>query len=110
MRQRTLEWIVYVTVLACSSSCLHRENETTGARTDKKLSRWSYIEEGNLVALVVSTRTARYRLDRSYIPLEVAVVNKGMEKLSLTPESFILGGPDGKRYPVVGRDELSKGY
>src|SRR5207249_11508232 len=105
MSRRTLAGIgLFVTVLILISSCLYRGSGSSPERTDKKLSLYSYIEEGNLVALIVSTRPARYRLSRPYLPIEVAVVNKGMEKLSLTRESFILSGSDGKRYPAFGRD------
>jgi len=78
--------------------------------SDPKLARSTYIEEGRLVALVVSTKPMRYRLKRSFIPLEIAVVNKGLPSLSLTPESFTLVDGQGRRYPVVSARELTREY
>jgi hypothetical protein len=75
-----------------------------------KLARSTFLEQGPLVALAVSTRPMRYRLDRPFIPLEIAVVNKGLPALTLTPESFVLADEAGHQYPVVGREELSRLY
>lgn len=88
----------------------NRSPSDSSSGLDPKLSQFTYIEEGDLVAFAVSTRPTRYRLDRKFIPLEIAVANKGLPQLSLTPESFTLVDAQGKQYPAVGRDELSRGY
>jgi hypothetical protein len=80
------------------------------ADVDKKLSQSTYIEEGKLVALIAGTRVTRYREELPYIPLEIAVVNKGLSSLTFTAESFTLIDQEGNRYSTVGFDELSKGY
>lgn len=99
--------LVFATALVgCATQSAPRERPAT----DPKLSLTTYIEEGNIAALVVGTRPTRYRLDRKYIPIEIAVVNKGLASLTITPESFTLVGADGTQYPVAGRNELSSGY
>jgi hypothetical protein len=106
-------WLgIGVAVLAVTSACTlpgHRL-ETNPADLAPKLAQSTFIEEGKLVALVVSTRPMRFRLDRPYIPIEIAVVDKGLEKLSLTRESFTLVDASGARYAAVGRDELTRDY
>jgi hypothetical protein len=100
--------LVFVTMVAwtgCSPSGGKRP-----ADTDPRLSQSTYLEEGNLVALIVGTRVTRYREKKPYIPLEIAVVNKGLESLSFTAESFTLVDDEGNRYSTVGFDELTKGY
>ena len=92
------------------AACAERRVEGTKTPSDPKLSRFSYIEEGSLVALVASSRPTRYRLSRAYVPLEIAVANKGIKTLTLTRESFTLRDDQGKQYPAVGRDELSRAY
>jgi hypothetical protein len=77
---------------------------------DPKLARSTFIEESELLALVVSTRPMRFRTDRPYVPLEIAVVNKGLESLTLTRESFALVDGEGRRYPLATREELSRLY
>ncbi len=105
-------WLATLVAVAslAFATCASPERRVSGTPLDPKLSRFTYIEEGNLVALIVSTRATRYRLTRPYIPVEVAVVNKGLDSLTLTRESFTLIDAAGSRYPVVGRDELSRGY
>jgi hypothetical protein len=80
------------------------------ADTDPKLSQSTFIEEGNLVALIVGARVTRLREKKPYIPLEIAVVNKGLPGLSFTAESFTLVDQEGNRYSTVGFDELREGY
>jgi hypothetical protein len=80
------------------------------AQVDPKFSMTSYIEDGNLVTLIVGTRPTRYREERAYIPLEVAVANKGLTSLTLTRESFTLVDQDGQRYPAATPRELAERY
>ena len=76
---------------------------------DPKFALSSYIEEGELVALVVGARAAQFREDRPFIPLEIAVVNKALPSLSLTRESFTLVDENGNEYPAVSGKELEQG-
>ena len=77
---------------------------------DKKLSTYAYIEEGDLVTLIVDTRAARDKDGRKYVPLEIAIANHGMRVLSLTRESFTLLDANGNRYPVASPRELLESY
>jgi hypothetical protein len=79
-------------------------------RLDPKLAQATWIEEGTQVVLIVSTRAARYRLKQPFFPVEVAVVNRGLEGITLTRESFTLADSRGNRYPMAGREELREGY
>ncbi len=77
---------------------------------DRKLSTFAYIEEGSLVTLIVGTKAARYREEADYIPLEIALANRGLRVLSLSREAFELRDADGNRYPLAGPEELIEGY
>jgi len=97
--------VAVITLVACTSTAKRAPSDV-----DPKISQSSYIEEGNLLALMVGTRVTRYREDRNYIPFEVGVVNKGLASLSFTAESFTLIDEEGNRYSPVGFDELKSGY
>jgi hypothetical protein len=77
---------------------------------DPTLAHSTWIEDGEQVALIVSTKATRYRLKLAYVPIEVAVVNRGVKSLSLTRESFTLIDVRGRRYPLAGLKELGAGY
>lgn len=76
------------------------------------LSSSAYIEDGQLLALMVDTRVAglRDKSGKEFVPLEIGVVNKGMESLTVTLESFSLIDEAGRRYPAVRGAELRNGY
>jgi len=99
-----------VLALGCAPA-LQRESavEATG-RLDAKLANSTWIEDGRLVALIVSSRATGFRLKRAYIPIEVAIANRGVKSLTLTRESFTIGDVRGRRYPLAGRKELADGY
>lgn len=77
---------------------------------DRKLSAFAFIEEGDLLTLIVDTRAARLREESPYLPIEVAVANRDLRQLTLTRESFTLVDADGNRYPCAGPKELLEGY
>jgi hypothetical protein len=77
---------------------------------DRKLSTFAWIEEGDLVTLIVGTRATFYREKTPYIPLEIAVANNGLKRLMLTRESFTLIDQDGNRYPMATPKELLENY
>ncbi len=79
-------------------------------RLDPKLALSTWIEEGSEIALIVSTRATRFRLKQPFVPIEIAVVNRGLEGVTLTRESFTLADSKGNRYPLAGRQELTEGY
>lgn len=85
-----------------------RGQETTGL--DRKLSKFAFIEDGDIVTLIVGTRATRYRDGTSYIPLELAIANNGVRQLRLTREQFTLIDEEGNRYPAASPQELMEGY
>jgi hypothetical protein len=111
IRTRTVAAYAAICLCLATSSCVLGEPaRKSDPRLDPTLRLSTYIEEGALVALVVSTRATRLRLDQQFIPIEVAVVNKGLPSLTITPESFALRTVDGREFPVVDRQELLRGY
>jgi hypothetical protein len=97
-------------VIAVTARCALQPLPASASDVDRTLRQSTYYEEGDLVALVVGARPARFRLSEPFIPLEVAVVNRGLESLTITPESFTLVAQDGQRYPMASRAELSRLY
>jgi hypothetical protein len=77
---------------------------------DRKLSTFAWIEQGEIATLIVNTKPARDRDGSPYMPLEIAVANNGLQKLTLTRESFVLVDSLGNRYPMATPSELMGGY
>lgn len=106
--------IITVVLLAASllTSCAGRRElrgqEVTGL--DRKLATFSYIEDGDLVEFIVSTKPTRYREEGPYIPLEIAIGNRGLKQLTLTRESFVLIDENKNRYPAANPKELMQNY
>ena len=100
-------------VAGLSSSCapaMSRQSEiAAGGNLDDKLAHSTWIADGD-VTLIASSRATRFRLKQAYVPVEFAIINRGMKSLSLTRESFSLVDVHGNRYPAVGGKELEKGY
>ena len=92
----------------CATRQPIRGQETSGL--DKKLSTFAYIEEGDLVTLIVDAWAARTRDDAAYVPLEIAVANKKLRTLTLSRESFTLIDSEGNRYPMASPSEIISGY
>lgn len=106
-------------VLACGalatllfSSCATRQplRGQTVTGLDRTLTGFTYVESGDLVELIVNTKPTRLREDGPYVPIEIVVANRGLKKLTLTRESFVLIDEDKNRYPVAGPQELMRGY
>ncbi len=109
---RTKAAVLTLLALLTASSCaMHRAPKAREiGGTDRKLSTFAFIEEGKLVSFIVDTRPTRYRADSPYIPVEIAIANRGLKSLSLTRESFTLVDENGKKYPVVEPRELLDKY
>jgi hypothetical protein len=99
-------------VLALAASCATRQPMTgqVAPNVDPKLSTFAYIEDGKLATLIVGTRPTRYRDKDAYVPVEIAVANRGVRQLSLTRESFTLADENGNRYPCASPKELLANY
>jgi len=95
-------------VVGCSEHRSKPPREVGGL--DDKLSTFAWKEDGNLIALIVDTRAARYVEEADYMPLEITVANRGLKELVLTRESFTLVDETGQKYPVVGPQELLENY
>ena len=95
-----------------SAACATRQPMTgqVAADVDRKLSTFAYIEEGKLATFIVDTRPTRYRENERYVPVEVAIANRGVKTLSLTRESFTLADENGNRYPCASPKELLANY
>jgi hypothetical protein len=72
--------LLLLVVLACAEK-KQAPREVGGL--DEKLSTFAWKEDGNLVALIVDTRAARYSEEASYMPLEISVANRGLKQMVL---------------------------
>jgi len=111
---RRFFWVAVLPMflVAVLASCAAREpirGQETSA-LDRKLSTFAYIEEGDLMTLIVDTKATRYREKSSYIPLEIVIANNGLRQLVLTRESFTLIDEEGNRYPAASPRELIEEY
>ena len=74
-RPATLALLLLLSLLAASCAGNRKAAPSEVGGLDRKLSTFAYIEDGNLVALVVGTRAARYREEAAYMPVEVVLAN-----------------------------------
>jgi hypothetical protein len=104
--------LLAVLALIFAASCATRQPMTgqEAADVDRKLSTFAFIEEGKLATFIVDTRATRYRAKEDYIPVEIALANRGVKVLTLTRESFTLADENGNRYPCAGPKELLDNY
>ena len=108
-----VRWITLVVlIMALVAGCVTSPGKAIRSPSDldRKLDNTSYIEEGDLVALIANTRIAYSRDNPDYLPLEVAIVNKGLPGLSLTAEAFTLIDGAGTSYPVVDGREVGRSH
>lgn len=100
--------LLLITAIGCPARTPIRGVETTGL--DRKLTTFSFIEEGDLVTFIVNTRATRYRAADPYLPLEVAIANRGLRTITLTRESFVLVDEAGNRYHLAEPRDLIDQY
>ena len=112
MYRRSLAQLALVLLLLSSGGCGFKETirgqPTSGL--DRKLSTFAYIEEGDLMTLIVDINATRYREGSPYMPLEIAIANRGLRQIVLTRESFTLLDREGNRYPAASPTELIENY
>lgn len=77
---------------------------------DPKYDRFTYTLESDKVLVGVTTFVARYREKDEYVPLEIGVANKRLNKLTLTRDSFTLIDELGNEYPLASPEELLDNY
>jgi hypothetical protein len=112
MNRRTNVAIAIATFTLLATACATRE-PIRGQKVDgldRKLSTFAYIEEGDLITLIVDSWAARDRDPHAYMPLEISVANTGLKSLTLSRESFTLIDKLGNRYPMATPAELIAGY
>ena len=100
-------------VLIFAGGCRFGPQEMRGTEAsdlDEKLSTHAYIEDGDLVTLIVDIKATRDRGNEEYIPFEIAIANKGLRRLTISRESFVLVDQDGNRYPLASPRELLQKY
>lgn len=107
---KTFVAILAVTALAAGCGARQQVSGRTAPDVDRKLTRFSYIEEGSIVTFIVSTKAARYRDDAGYMPLQISVANTGLRRITIGRESFTLVDEQGNRYPLAGPRELLESY
>jgi hypothetical protein len=107
-RVAVLAMFALVLFASCGARQPLQGQETTGL--DRKLSTFAYIEDGDLLTLIVDTKATRYREETAYFPLEIAIANNGLRQIVLTRESFTLIDEAGNRYPAASPKELIEGY
>jgi hypothetical protein len=112
LNRKLLAAVAAVLLVTTASACIERRQAGSRevAGLDDKLSTFAWIEDGALVALIVDTRAARYSGEAGYMPLEIAVANRGLRNLTLTRESFTLVDETGNKYPAAGPRELLENY
>lgn len=77
---------------------------------EKGFGVFSIIKEDRNMAVVVDYELALQRMDEFYFPLEVKIVNKRLEGLTLDRESFILVDENGEAYNMPQKGELEMYY
>lgn len=64
-----------------------------------------FFEEGKLVFLGVNAALARFNLEDPILPLEIAVANKGLQRLTVGPEMITLRDRMGGAWPAASPSE-----
>ncbi len=90
-RVAVLPLCALVLLAGCAARQPIRGQETSAL--DRKLSTFAYIEEGDLLTLIVDTKATRYREKTAYFPLEIAIANNGATGVGWT-EGDITGEGD----------------
>lgn len=77
---------------------------------DQKYDQFTYIVESDTVSVGVAAYVARFREKEDYMPLEIGIANKMLDKLTLKRNSFILIDEDGNQYSLTPVKELLENY
>jgi len=82
-----------------------------GTRVSPSLARGMYYEEGRLVFFGVNSGLAQFRLKDDLLPLEIAVGNKSLKRLTVGPEGITLRevGQGGRAWPMATPSETVSG-
>jgi hypothetical protein len=88
---------------------LQRNPNVAGAYSER-LSPYNYREEGSLALMVVGVDAARFIRREPYVPLFVQVANKSKITFEISPESFLLEDPVGRRYATAPPGDVASHY
>ncbi len=77
---------------------------------DQKYDQFTYIVESDTVSVGVAAYVARFREKEDYMPLEIGIANKMLDKLTLKRNSFILIDEEGNQYSLTPVKELLENY
>jgi hypothetical protein len=109
--QRPIAGIVLATIVLAAGCVMSRSTapDTTPSAqvASETLAPSIFYEEGKLLFLGVNVHIARFSLDAELLPVEIAIANKGIEQLSVSPEHITLRSLDGKAWPVASAEESS---
>jgi len=107
---RNLGLLLLLAVLPAGCAGKREIQARTAPEVDRKLSTFAFIEDGELIDLIVGTKPTRYRENEPYLPIEIAIANRKLKQLTLTRESFVLMDEAGNRYPCANPRELIERY
>ena len=101
--------ISIVAVLAVTAGCIAGARGTGSypnrSQASPTLAPGIHFEEGDLAFFAVNAYLARLSLKEDLLPLEIAVANKALDRLTVAPELIILRDENGKRWPVAAAQE-----
>lgn len=101
-------WILSVVLTGCAAAGGRGAVAPGESPPHPSFSRSSAIEEGTDLALVAGWRPMRARYDAAFVPLEIAIINKGLPALTITRESLVIEDESGRRYPVATPEEVRR--
>ena len=104
---RNLILFSVVVVLAATAGCVGRGTGSYTGRSPASptLAPGIHFEEGDLAFFAVNVYLARLSLKDDLLPLEIAVANKALDRLTVAPELIILRDENGNRWPVATVEE-----
>lgn len=94
-------WLTVWLVSLAASGCASYNTLPQEPGFDPRLTRFTYINEGESANLAVDTEATRLRQDAQFIPLGVGLVNIDQLRMTVTRDSFTLIDDQGKRYPLA---------
>jgi len=108
--KKTFLWLSVLGVIVFLMTEYTTANGILTEELDQKYDRFTYVVEGDTVAVGVTIYVARYREKEGYMPLEIGIANKKLDKLTLTRNSFTLIDELGNEYSLASSEELLDNY
>lgn len=105
-----LDALLAISLLTACGGAYRSGDSVDGVWVDRRLSRFSYVNEGVGATVIVGTKATRLRENEAFVPLEIAVANTGDKSLRLIRDAFTLVDVHGGRYKPATPRELLKGY